>query len=365
MLLEVTDLRTEFALRSGTITAVDGVSLSIPRGKTTALLGESGCGKSVTALSLMRLIAPPGWIVGGQVMLYPDPNHTGTSLLALPEKQMRRVRGGRLAMVFQEPMTSLNPVFTVGAQIVEAIKLHREHRGRAAWRLAEEMLEHVGIADPQRQARAYPHQMSGGMQQRVMIAMALACKPLLLIADEPTTALDVTTQAQILDLLGELQAETGMSILIISHDLGVVAELADHVYVMYAGRIVEHGPIEAVFERPAHPYTQALFRCTPRLDRTAERLQVIPGNVPDPADYPPGCRFHPRCSLAARIARETDRATVNVRRGDEQVAIAASCRTGGGQTDDLASTVREGHSERLGPPLAKVRPEHYAACWEL
>ena len=352
-LLEVIDLRTEFATGAGTIAAVDGVSLTVPRAGTVALLGETGCGKSVTALSLMRLIpSPPGRIRTGRAVLYPKPGAAGIDVLALSERRMRSVRGRRLAMVFQEPMSSLNPVFTVGAQIVEAIRLHRRLPGRAAWKLARDLLDRVGIPDPQRRVREYPHQMSGGMQQRVMIAMALACRPLLLIADEPTTALDVTTQAQILDLLRELQGESGMSILIIAHDLGVVAELADQVYVMYAGRIVEHGPVQAVLGRPAHPYTQALLRCAPRLEGTTERLRVIPGGVPDPADYPPGCRFHPRCAHAERIARETDRPTVRVRRGDDDVTVPASCRAG-----------RSG--DEHGPPLCEIKPDHFAACWEL
>lgn len=353
MLLEVVDLRTEFATDAGAINAVDGVSLTIPRAKTVALLGESGCGKSVTALSLMRLVpSPPGLTGAERLMLYPQPGGQGTDLLSLSEKRMRSIRGRRLAMIFQEPMTSLNPVFTVGAQIVEAIALHRHLRGRAAWKLAEDLLDRVGLPDPHARARECPHQMSGGMQQRVMIAMALACRPLLLIADEPTTALDVTTQTQILDLLGDLQAETGMSILIISHDRGVVARLADLVYVMYAGRVVEHGPATDVLNRPAHPYTQALFQCTPRVEATVERLRVIPGVVPDPADFPPGCRFHPRCALAQCMARNTDRPTAVVRRDNEEITILSSCR-------------EERRNAPKGPPLREVRPGHHVACWEL
>jgi len=352
-LLEVIDLRTEFASDTGTVTAVDGISLRISRGETVALLGESGCGKSATALSLMRLIpSPPGRIRTGRVLLHLEPGDAGTDLLALSEKRMRSMRGRRLAMIFQEPMSSLNPVFTVGAQIVEAIELHQKLRGSAAWKLAEEMLHRVGIPDPTRRVREYPHQMSGGMQQRVMIAMALACKPLLLIADEPTTALDVTTQAQILDLLAELQSETGMSILIISHDLGVVAQLADRVYVMYAGTIVEHGSVRAVFERPSHPYTRALFECTPRLEGTTERLRVIPGTVPDPTAYPAGCRFHPRCALAERLAEGTDRPATTGYRGDKEVTIIASCQG-------------ERGADGKGPRLCEVEPDHHAACWEL
>ena len=352
-LLEVTDLRAEFTTAAGTVAAVDGISLTIPRARTTALVGESGCGKSVTALSLMRLIpSPPGHVRSGRVVLYAEPDEAGVDLLALAERQMRAVRGRRLAMVFQEPMTSLNPVFTVGAQIVEAIRLHRRLHGRKAWELARDLLDRVGIPDPQHRAREYPHQLSGGMQQRVMIAMALACRPLLLIADEPTTALDVTTQAQILGLLGELQAKSGMSILLITHDLGIVAELADDVYVMYAGRIVEHGPVQTVLARPAHPYTRALLQCAPRLEGVAERLHVIPGNVPDPADYPPGCRFHPRCAQTERIARKTHRPTVVEPRGDDDVTNLASCRAG-----------RNG--DEHGPPLREVKANHSAACWEL
>ena len=352
-LLEVSDLRTEFATATGSVTVVDGVSLTVGRGQTVALLGESGCGKSVTALSLMRLVPrPPGRIRTGRVTLCPQPHEAAIELLALPEKRMRLIRGRRLAMVFQEPMTSLNPVVAVGAQIVEALELHRSLHGPEAWKLAEDLLHRVGIPHAHVRVRAYPHELSGGMQQRVMIAMALACRPLLLIADEPTTALDATTQAQILELLGELQAETGMSILIISHDLGVVARLADQVYVMYAGRIVERGPVEAVLRRPAPPYTQALFQCTPRVDRAAECLPVIPGVVPEPADYPPGCRFHPRCARAEHMAREADRATTVVQRGEDRVTIVASCRVGKVQGRD-------------GPSLYEVTPGHHAACWEL
>jgi oligopeptide/dipeptide ABC transporter ATP-binding protein len=351
ILLEVADLRVGFATERGAELAVDGVGFAVPRGQTVALVGESGCGKTVTALALMRLVPAAGRIRTGRVVLYPEPGGTGTDLLLLSEKQMRTVRGRRLAMVFQEPGTSLNPVLTVGAQIIEALELHQQLRGPTAWRHAEEILHHVGLAHPQRRLREYPHQLSGGMQQRVMIAMALACRPLLLIADEPTTALDVTTQAQILDLLRGLQLRTGMSILLIAHDLSVVARIAHRVYVMYAGRIVEHGPVRAILDGPAHPYTQALLRCTPRLEGTVERLQVIPGGVPDPADYPTGCRFHPRCALAEQIGRAAGRPTVVLRRGDEQVTIPASCQAE--------------HAGDGGPALREVGSEHCAACWEL
>jgi len=319
IVLDVRDLKTYFFMEEGVGKAVDGVSWTLPKGRTLALVGESGCGKSVTALSIMRLIPePPGRIVGGQILF------EGRDLLQLSESQMRQVRGNRIAMIFQEPMTSLNPVFTIGDQIVEAITLHQRTRGRAAWDLATEMLRRVGVSEPGQRVREYPHQMSGGMRQRVMIAMALSCNPSVLIADEPTTALDVTIQAQLLDLLRQLQAEAGMSILIITHDLGVVAEIADEVCVMYASRIVERAEVKELFAHPLHPYTQGLFRSMPRLAQRKERLEVIPGNVPNPLDFPSGCKFHPRCPLG---------------RDDGQC-----------QTQD--------------PPLKEVRPGHWAACWK-
>jgi len=294
-LIEIHDLRTYFFTEEGVAKAVNGVSWSLARGKTLALVGESGCGKSVTALSIMRLVPdPPGRIVHGRILF------DGQDLVTASEKQMRRIRGNRIAMIFQEPMTSLNPVYTVGNQIVEAIELHQGLRGRQAWARAVEMLGHVGIPAPEQRAREYPHQMSGGMRQRVMIAMALSCDPALLIADEPTTALDVTIQAQILDLLRQLQAEKHMSILLITHDLGVVAEMADEVCVMYAGRIVERAPVEELFASPLHPYTQGLFKSIPRIGQSKHRLDVIPGNVPSPLNFPPGCSFHPRCTLGCR-----------------------------------------------------------------
>jgi oligopeptide/dipeptide ABC transporter ATP-binding protein len=266
------------------------VSLSIFPGQTLAVVGESGCGKSVTALSILRLIPqPPGRFLGGQVFL------EGRDLLKLPEKQMRQVRGHQIAMIFQEPMTSLNPVYTIGEQIVEAVTLHQHVTRTQAYKIAEKALHDVGIADPRRRLFEYPHQMSGGMRQRVMIAMALSCQPKLLIADEPTTALDVTIQAQILELLQRLQRETGMAIILITHDLGVVAENADVVAVMYASRVVEFAKVEDLFDHPQHPYTQGLLRSVPRLGDTATRLQTIAGTVPNPAQFPAGCKFHPRC----------------------------------------------------------------------
>jgi peptide/nickel transport system ATP-binding protein/oligopeptide transport system ATP-binding protein len=291
-LLSVENISTHFFTEDGVARAVQDVSFSIKNGKTFALVGESGCGKSVTALSIMRLIAgPQGKIVSGKIV-FDEKN-----LLELKEKQMRNIRGNKIAMIFQEPMTSLNPVYTVGNQIVEAIRLHQKKPMEQAWADTVEMLHKVGIPDPDRRVSEYPHQMSGGMRQRVMIAMAVSCQPKLLIADEPTTALDVTIQAQILDLLDKLQEQNGMSILLITHDLGVVAERADDVAVMYASRIVEVAESNALFEGPLHPYTQGLLRSLPRLGISAKRLQTIAGTVPDPLHFPTGCKFHPRCPI--------------------------------------------------------------------
>ena len=288
-LLDVRDLRTSFFLERGEARAVDGVSFTLDAGCVLGLVGESGCGKSVTALSLLRLVAPPGRIVGGEVWL------DGRNLLALDESEMRRVRGTGIAMIFQEPMTSLNPVFTVGGQIAEAVRLHRPVSRRAAWDRAVELLDEVGIADAPRRAHAYPHQLSGGMRQRVMIAMAISCEPRVLVADEPTTALDVTIQAEILELLRGLRERHGMGLLLITHDLGVVAEEADALAIMYAGRIVERGSVLDVFDRPLHPYTQALFRSIPGVGGRRERLEAIPGQVPDLLRLPSGCSFRDRC----------------------------------------------------------------------
>ncbi len=297
-LLRVRDLKTEFRADSGAIPAVDGVSFSIFPGQTLALVGESGCGKSVTALSLLRLIDPPGRIISGSLLLQ------GSDLLKLSEPAMRKIRGGRIAMIFQEPMTSLNPVFTIGDQILEAILLHQKVSVRQAIDIATESLRRVGIADPAHRLREFPHQMSGGMKQRVMIAMALACNPSLLIADEPTTALDVTIQAQILELLGEVRAATNMAVLLITHDLGIVAENADVVAIMYAGRIVEFAAVDELFANPLHPYTRGLLACVPRLNQELQRLPAIPGMVPSPLDWPPGCRFEPRCTHCQGQARQ-------------------------------------------------------------
>ncbi len=294
-LLAMRDLQTHFRTEDGVVRAVDGVSFHVGRGETVAVVGESGSGKSVTSLSIMRLIPPPGAIVGGSIVF------DGRDLLSLSGPQIRSVRGNEIGMIFQEPMTSLNPVKTVGDQIAEAIVLHQKKDRKAARAAATEMLDLVGIPDPARRIDSYPHQMSGGMRQRAMIAMALCCRPKLLIADEPTTALDVTIQAQILDLMRKLQRELGMSILFITHDLGVVAEMADRVVVMYAGRVVEEGDVRDIFARPRMPYTRALMNSIPRLDRVGgrrERLQSIPGTVPNLLRPPPGCAFAPRCAYA-------------------------------------------------------------------
>jgi oligopeptide/dipeptide ABC transporter ATP-binding protein len=389
-LLEIQDLRTHFEADGGRVPAVDGVSLTIHQGRTAALVGESGCGKSVTALSILRLIPqPPGRIVGGRIMfndrIRDAPPHAddviraasgserinssvaapptighATSrqtcadpidLLQIGDQAMRRIRGNRIAMIFQEPMTALNPVYSIGEQIVEAVELHQGLRDKDAWAAAAEALRRVGIPDAVRRSRDYPHQLSGGMRQRVMIAMALSCTPALLIADEPTTALDVTVQQQILELLRAIQAETDMSMLLITHDFSVVAEAADDVYVMYAGRIVEHGPVADVLSRPLHPYTQGLLRCMPRLSQRKKRLEVISGNVPDPRGLPSGCRFHPRCRLSADRASVGDRETAPVK--SEIFDVVLRC------------CVEEYDAESSGTPtLREVGSNHFVACWE-
>ncbi len=294
-LLRIEALRAEFPARAGPFAAVDGVDLAVERGQTLGIVGESGCGKSMLSLSVMRL-APPQAQVSGRVTF------DGQDLLRLPDPAMRRLRGRRIAMIFQEPMTSLHPAYTVGAQIGEAMRAHGQGSGQGGRNLrarVAEALERVRIPAPGRRLDEYPHQLSGGMRQRVMIAMALACQPDLLIADEPTTALDVTVQAQILDLLRGLQRETGMAVVLITHDLGVVAEMADEVAVMYAGRVVERAPAAALFDDPQHPYTLGLLGSMPRLEREQDRLLAIEGAVPSAAALPPGCRFHPRCVFGA------------------------------------------------------------------
>ncbi len=321
-LLQIEDLRTYFFTDDGISRAVDGVNFSVPAGKTLALVGESGCGKSITALSILQLVPEPlGKIVSGKIVF------DGEDLVGLGEQAMRRIRGNRIAMIFQEPMTALNPVFTIGNQIIETIRLHQDFSRRDSESLAVELLRKVGIPEPAQRLKNYPHHLSGGMRQRAMIAMALACRPALLIADEPTTALDVTIQAQILDLLNDLQSQMGMSILLITHDLGVVAQTAHTVAVMYAGKIVEYADAGELFAHPLHPYTQGLFAAIPRLGmgKYANRLQTIPGTVPNPQSFPPGCRFHPRCPIC--------------------------------NNDPKCMTQQ--------PPLIEHRPNHFAACWHI
>jgi oligopeptide/dipeptide ABC transporter ATP-binding protein len=322
VILEIDDLRTHFFTAAGVVRAVDGVSYRLRSGETLGIVGESGCGKSVTALSVLRLVAsPPGRVVGGAIRF------DGADLLGLSEPEMEDIRGNEISMIFQEPMTSLNPLLTVGRQISEAIALHQGLGQRAALDKAVEMLRRVAIPEPERRIHAYPHQLSGGMRQRVMIAMALSCNPKVLIADEPTTALDVTIQAQILDLMRELQETTGTAIILITHDMGVVAENADRVVVMYAGRKVEEASAKELFENPGHPYTRGLLGSLPKLDVAARsgahrnRLSEIKGMVPSLLDLPEGCTFAPRCEFAS----------------DE-------CRA-------------------AYPPLIERRPEHLVACW--
>src|SRR2546423_1408940 len=316
LLLEVRGLRTSFDGESGVVRAVDGVDFSLARGRTLGIVGESGCGKSVTALSIMRLVPqPPGRIDGGEAPF------DGVGPLTLAARRMRSLRGDKLSMIFQEPMTSLNPAFPVGEQIAEALLRHRSVSRTEAKHQAIEMLRRVRIPSPESRADDYPHQLSGGMRQRVMIAMALACNPKLLIADEPTTALDVTIQAQILELMRALRAELGTAIILITHDLGVIAELADDVIVMYAGQVIERCAAERIFSEPQHPYTIGLLGSIPRLHLEQERLAAIEGFVPDAASPPAGCRFHPRCPFAV-----------------------AKCR-------------------QETPPLLEITPGHHAACW--
>jgi len=314
-LLSVRGLRTTFRAEDGEFAAVEDVSFDLAEGEVLGIVGESGSGKSVTALSILRLIpSPPGRIAAGEVRL------DGQDLLTLSERRMREIRGAEIAMIFQEPMTSLNPVLTVGEQIVETIRYHERIGAQAAARRALDLLDQVGIPSPAQRLGEYPHQLSGGMRQRVMIAIALSCNPRLLLADEPTTALDVTIQAQILELLRSLQERFGMAVILITHDLGVIAEFVDRVIVMYAGRVVESAGVHAIFEQPLHPYTEGLLGSIPSLDDERERLQAIPGVVPSPFELPPGCRYAPRCPYAREACAAED------------------------------------------PPLLALRPDHRAAC---
>jgi peptide/nickel transport system ATP-binding protein len=317
-LLEIRDLQTHFATDEGMVHAVDGVDLTVERGETLGVVGESGCGKTVTAMSVLKLIPmPPGRIVGGQILWQ------GRDLVPLGPDAMRRIRSKEIGIVFQEPMTSLNPVYTVGAQIAETVRVHEAIGRREALDRAIEMLRLVRIPTPERRAHDYPHQFSGGMRQRVMIAMALSCNPQLLIADEPTTALDVTIQAQILDLLAEMKSRLGMAVLLITHAMGVVAETAQRVVVMYAGKVVEEATVEELFSRPRHPYTQGLIRSIPRVDRAGRktRLETIPGVVPSLLDPAPGCRFAPRCRFAMTACIEATPALREVGPGHKVACI--------------------------------------------
>jgi oligopeptide/dipeptide ABC transporter ATP-binding protein len=325
-LLQVKNLRTTFYTADGSVDAVDNVSFNVRRGEAVALVGESGCGKSVTAMSIMRLVAVPGKITAGEILF------KGRDLAKLPERDMRDVRGNDIAMVFQEPMTSLNPVFKIGAQVAEAIRIHRKVGKKEAWRQAGEMLELVSIPDPHKRLHDYPHQLSGGMRQRVMIAIALSCDPELLIADEPTTALDVTIQAQIMELLAGLQKKLGLAVLLITHDLGVVAEFCERVVVMYTGRVVEEAPVGELFANPAHPYTRGLLKSLPSIEKvnaaSQERLSTIAGMVPPISNLPRGCKFNPRCPDVMDICLGNEPALMPVQR--EQ---SARCYLHGDQAD--------------------------------
>jgi oligopeptide/dipeptide ABC transporter ATP-binding protein len=318
-LLEVKGLKTYFYTEDGIVRAVDGVNFEVYPGEVLGLVGESGCGKSVTSLSIMRLISKPGRVDEGQILL------DGENLLNLPEDEMTKVRGNRISMIFQQPQTALNPVFRVGDQLSEVLSVHQDLGKEAGRKRAVALLKMVGVPDPERRVDAYPHELSGGMAQRVMIAMALACVPELLIADEPTTALDVTIQAQILDLMRDLRRDMGTSVILITHDLGVVAEMAERVAVMYAGEIVEQAEVNPLFDEPLHPYTQGLIGSIPVLGEIKERLDVIPGSVPNLVNLPPGCRFAPRCQARLKYA----------------CTICAEVK----------------------PELEEVKPGHYVRCW--
>ncbi|MEA3361336.1 MAG: ABC transporter ATP-binding protein [Thermodesulfobacteriota bacterium] len=302
ILLEVKNLKTYFYTDEGVARAVDGMDFVIRKGETLGMIGESGCGKSVSALSIMQLVAsPPGRIIEGEIWF------EGEDLLKKTPSEIKKIRGNDVSMIFQEPMTSLNPVFTIGNQIMEPIILHQKLDKEKARKKAIEILDMVGISSPEKQIDNYPHQLSGGMRQRAMIAMALSCEPKLLIADEPTTALDVTIQAQILELLKKIREEIGMAVMMITHDLAVIAEVSDNVLVAYAGKALEYADVKTIFREPKHPYTQALYDSIPRLtDTKKRRLEVIPGMVPNPLEFPPGCRFHPRCKFTKNVCKEEE-----------------------------------------------------------
>ncbi len=306
-LLEIKDLTVEYVTFNGTVRAVDRVWLTIDKGETVGMVGESGCGKSTVSLAVMRLLPnPPARIKSGEILF------EGEDILKKSEEEMKQIRGGKISMVFQEPMTSLNPVYTIGKQVSESIIVHQKVSRAEAKQKAIEMLKLVKIPNPEKRFYEYPHQLSGGMRQRVMIAMALSCNPKLLIADEPTTALDVTIQAQILELISELKRQFNMSVLLITHNLGIIAEMANRVFVMYAGQVVEEAPCDELFDYPLHPYTEALLKSIPRLESGKGPLHTIPGSVPDLMNLPSGCRFHPRCSLAIQVCREKEPSLMKV-----------------------------------------------------
>ncbi|MGG0719027.1 ABC transporter ATP-binding protein [Robertmurraya massiliosenegalensis] len=310
-LLEVKDLKTYFFTEHGTVPSVNGVSFHVKKGETVGIVGESGCGKSVTSLSLLQLVGEPGKIVGGEILF------NGEDLTKYSNRQMRDIRGNKISMIFQEPLTSLNPVFTIGRQVSETIRLHQHVEKKKAKDFAIRMLAKVGISNAEKVYSSFPHQLSGGMRQRVMIAMALSCNPQLLIADEPTTALDVTIQAQIIKLMKELSKELDTSIIMITHDLGVVAEMVDRVIVMYAGQIVEQNNVYDLFKKPLHPYTKGLLNSTPKIHQSKDQLESIEGNVPTPKDMPNGCKFHPRCPFAFDKCREQEPPLFELNEGSE------------------------------------------------
>ncbi len=341
-LLEVRDLRTYFHVLDGTVPAVDGVSFSLGRGQTLGIVGESGSGKSVTALTIMRLLDIPPAEIGAESEVWFD----GKEILRIPLSDMRRIRGNDIAMIFQEPLTSLNPVFTVGDQIAEQVRLHLKVKPREAWERAIESLQLVGIPSPESRVKQYPHEMSGGMRQRVMIAMALSCEPKLLIADEPTTALDVTIQAQILELLKAIQERTGSALMLITHDLGVVAEMVDHVIVMYAGQVVEQGTVSDVLLEPRAPYTMGLIESIPTVDKRGGRLSVIKGVVPSPFHLPPACRFEPRCPYGWDLCRETAPELVQI--GNSERLARCHLQTSAGESRRAAALAHHQEALRVG-----------------
>ena len=381
--LAISNLSVEFTQSGRAVRVVDGLSLHVPQGKTVALLGESGCGKSVTALSVLRLL-PMSAKITGQILFRDSGTDHVSDLVSLNADQMRRFRGSRIAMIFQDPMTAFHPVQTIGYQLTEVIRRHHDVTQREAWSLAVSSLKEVGIPSPELRMRDFPHQFSGGMRQRVMIAMALSCKPSLLIADEPTTALDATVQLQILNLLKNLRDRHGMSLLLITHDVGVVAQMADHVYVMYAGRIVEHAPVDLLLRNPLHPYTSALLACLPAPGIARGALTTIPGNVPVASQFPSGCRFHPRCARSRELALQSPDDSTVIDDGSRVLRRCAG-QTSGPTRPSLRVERTEQSRDRegavfsrpkdwlrpsatnayRGPELMELAPGHFAACPEV